>query len=316
MSTVAPINVTATVTSGTATATGVTGLGKNERNFLSQVIAWPAPNEPGYGNLHFMMPSKKDPKTKIMTGWPFRDVATFVQRAAWALSTDNIKDMFFCTSLQSQSGKNSKGNPKAVRGAMLALNQKSIWIDMDVGPNDPKKYGTVNEALAAILMFQETVGLPAPSTIVFSGGGIHVYWISKAPLTSAEWAPYASGLKSLLLANGVKCDSGLTTDIARILRVPGTFNHKYDPPKPVRLSPSPSRFMISRSSYRSSKRSLVRQPHQVKLNLGKVFSPREQTSIASRAARCSRSRAQISTRVSSVRKSCSRPNRSSVSAAS
>ena len=34
-------------------------------------------------------------------------------------------------------------------------------------------------------------------------------------------------------------DPGLTTDIARILRMPGTFNHKYDPPKPVELSPLP-----------------------------------------------------------------------------
>ena len=43
----------------------------------------------------------------------------------------------------------------------------------------------------------------------------------------------------MLLANNVKCDAGLTTDIARILRMPGTFNHKYDPPKPVELSPLP-----------------------------------------------------------------------------
>src|SRR5206468_4285523 len=32
-----------------------------------------------------------------------------------------------------------------------------------------------------------------------------------------------------------KCDSGLTTDSARILRIPGTLNHKYDPPRPVQL---------------------------------------------------------------------------------
>src|SRR6202011_2572331 len=78
-----------------------------------------------------------------------------------------------------------------------------------------------------------------PSAIVFSGGGIHVYWISKDALSPAEWQPYASGLKKLLLCHAIKCDSGLTTDIARVLRVPGTLNHKYDPPKPVQLSPLP-----------------------------------------------------------------------------
>jgi hypothetical protein len=53
------------------------------------------------------------------------------------------------------------------------------------------------------------------------------------------WLPYARGLKQLLLANGIKCDTGLTTDCARILRVPGTLNHKYDPPAPLTLAPLP-----------------------------------------------------------------------------
>jgi hypothetical protein len=74
---------------------------------------------------------------------------------------------------------------------------------------------------------------------VFSGGGIHIYWINKDPLTPQEWYPYADGLKQLLLANNIKCDSGLTTDSARILRVPGTLNYKYDPPRPVELAPGP-----------------------------------------------------------------------------
>lgn len=208
--------------------------------FMAQVVAWPGvPTDPGYVNLHYSMVDKRNPGgKKIVTGWPTRDVGSFIQKAAWALSTNYIKDLWFCTSLQGQAGKNSKGNPKALRGAALAVSQKSLWIDMDVGP-DPKKYATVQEALAAVLAFQHAVGLPKPSAIVFSGNGVHVYWISKVPLAPADWAQYASGLRSLLLANTVKCDSGLTTDIARILRVPGTLNHKTEPPKPVQLSPTP-----------------------------------------------------------------------------
>lgn len=61
------------------------------------------------------------------------------------------------------------------------------------------------------------------------------YWIASQPLTPAKWRPYAEGLKALLLQEGVKCDAGLTTDDVRILRVPGTMNHKYDPPRPVVL---------------------------------------------------------------------------------
>jgi predicted P-loop ATPase len=212
--------------------------------FMANVVAWPAsPQDAGFVNLHYSMVNPgPDAKTKPLLkgmGWPFKSVDEFVGRASWLNTMNNFKDAWFCTSLQKAMKQNTKGKPKAVRFAANALAQKSIWVDIDVGPDDPKKYATVEEALAAILLFQKTVGLPPPSAIVFSGGGIHVYWISKTALTPEQWGPYASGLRNLLLANAVKCDSGLTTDIARILRVPGTFNHKYDPPKPVQLSPLP-----------------------------------------------------------------------------
>jgi hypothetical protein len=79
------------------------------------------------------------------------------------------------------------------------------------------------------------VNLPPPSAIVYSGGGLHVYWTSKDDLAFADWFPYADGLKQLLLANNILCDAGLTTDASRILRVPGTLNYKYDPPTEVKL---------------------------------------------------------------------------------
>jgi hypothetical protein len=79
------------------------------------------------------------------------------------------------------------------------------------------------------------VGLPMPTAVVNSGGGLHVYWISNIPLSPDEWRPYAEGLKQLLIAEDIKCDYGLTTDDVRILRVPGTLNHKYNPPRPVQL---------------------------------------------------------------------------------
>ena len=210
--------------------------------FMANVVAWPGPDEPGYVNLHYSMPDLKIPgRLAKGMGWPYRDIDDFVKRVGWMLTVpDKFKDQWFCTSLQSSSGKNKRGNPKASRLAQNALKQKSIWIDCDVGntPDKPgKHYDTVEEALRAILDFQVKVGLPPPSAIVFSGGGIHVYWISKDPMEPKEWLSYAGGLKQLLLANNIKCDTGLTTDIARILRVPGTFNYKYNPPKPVTLAP-------------------------------------------------------------------------------
>ena len=121
---------------------------------------------------------------------------------------------------------------------MDALLQKSVWVDLDVG-NDPKKYPTQSDAYNAIVAFAKAVGLPRPSAMVNCGVGLHVYWISKTPLTPQQWQPYASGLRNILLANNIKFDTTCTTDIARILRMPGTFNYKTDPPLPVELLPLP-----------------------------------------------------------------------------
>lgn len=208
---------------------------------MAAVTPWPSSsNDDGWVNLHFSFPNKANPKELIKKGgWPFKTIEAFVSRVNFALErSTQFKDMWFCTSLQSKAGVNSKGKPKAERKKANAMGLKAIWVDIDVD-DDPKHYHTVNEALTAILTFQVKVGLPAPSAIVFSGGGIHVYWISRDTLTPQEWHPYADGLKQLLLANNIKCDAGLTTDSARILRIPGTLNYKYDPPKPVDLAPGP-----------------------------------------------------------------------------
>ena len=111
---------------------------------------------------------------------------------------------------------------------------KAIWVDIDVGP-DPKKYATLEEAVKAILTFQQWRDFhkSAPWWRLVAGS-MRTGSAYKA-LTPTEWHGYAAGLKALLLQHGVKCDAGLTTDVARILRVPGTFNHKTNPPRPVQL---------------------------------------------------------------------------------
>ena len=43
----------------------------------------------------------------------------------------------------------------------------------------------------------------------------------------------ADALKTAAKNSSLKLDAGVTSDISRILRVPGTTNYKYDPPRPV-----------------------------------------------------------------------------------
>jgi Virulence-associated protein E len=204
--------------------------------FMAIVVPWPkSAADPGYVNLHFSsVNSRPGGKDKFVGGWPFQSVDQFVRRAAWIESTTQFKDVWFCTSLQTQMGTNTKGKPKAKRCAQNALALKAIWIDLDVGP-EAKKYPTVEEALKEVLVFQEQVGLPMPSAVVLSESGLHVYWISEMALPPAIWAQFARGLRAKIAEAALKCDAGLTTDSARLLRVPGTLNHKTNPPKRVAL---------------------------------------------------------------------------------
>lgn len=217
---------------------------------MEQVVVWPGVNDPGWINLHCHLkngnPAIKGGKDFVI-GWPFKTVDELMSRAVRVQGSAQFFDCWFCTSQQRTHDTSSKtGKPKAKRHHSNATWLKALWVDVDVKPKPATwdaehpgepwtHYETVKEAWGALAAFRTRVGLPYPSAVVNSGGGLHVYWISDAPLTPADWRPYAEGLKGLLLREGVKCDTGLTTDDVRILRIPGTLNHKYSPPRPVNL---------------------------------------------------------------------------------
>lgn len=109
-----------------------------------------------------------------------------------------------------------------------------VWLDIDIAheahkaSNYPK---TVEEALDIIKEFP----LP-PTIVVFSGYGLHVYWLFKEPwvLETPEErqvaqqcsADFQKTMQSIFKRKGYKIDN--TSDLARVLRVPGTLNHKMD----------------------------------------------------------------------------------------
>jgi Virulence-associated protein E-like domain len=235
--------IVTSTTSGGGLATAV----ENNLKFLEQVVVWPGKGLPGWINLHCHLknddPAQNQGKPFVI-GWPFKTARDLVSRAHWLQNTGGqFFDAWYCTSQQSECTQTRAGKPKAVRLHKNATWLKAIWVDVDVGNKiDPatgkpetKHYDTAAEAWAAVSAWRKKAGLPEPSAVINSGGGLHVYWISTDPLSPFDWRPYAEGLKALLLNEGVKCDAGLTTDDVRILRVPGTFNHKYDPPRPVVL---------------------------------------------------------------------------------
>lgn len=202
-------------------------MGASVRDFLRRVVPWPN-GGPGFINAHY-----RGPRFSGMGGRPFDDLDQFMAYAiAWGNQNPSwVTDMYYCLSLQKDTGgAGQNGRIKAARSRQAALKLNAAWIDVD----GYKEYPTKEAASKAIGAFIKAAGLPPPTAIVDSGGGWHVYWISDRELTYEEWLPFAYGLWEKVQQHGLKADN-VTTDAARILRVPGTFNHKQLPPRPVVL---------------------------------------------------------------------------------
>lgn len=119
---------------------------------------------------------------------------------------------------------------------------KAFWLDIDCGeakaqvdPNTGRPDGYIDQAtgLAALKDFCKVVGLPKP-TLVSSGGGIHAYWPLEEEITRAEWEIVAARLQEVCRTQNFYVDDKVF-EVARILRVPGTYNFKQETPRPVTI---------------------------------------------------------------------------------
>ena len=168
------------------------------------------------------------------------DIAKGVANHSWFQSKRDMLDaeilsnplgeVYYATATFKEAGSQFQG-----RKAENTLALRAFRLDADVDwkfaasltdKRDPKKYLNKEDALTAIDGFYLRVGLPRP-LIVDSGNGYHCYW----PLT--EDAPCDKRLKAILetlksayQSLGYLFDDAVTTDFARVLRLPGTFNGK------------------------------------------------------------------------------------------
>jgi hypothetical protein len=120
------------------------------------------------------------------------------------------------------------------------LGLKAFWLDVDCGPSKaepnpktgrPDGYVDQKAGLRALMTFCKTVGLPPP-TLVSSGGGIHAYWPLEREVSRSDWEAVAERFKDVCRAQNFYVDNAVF-EVARILRVPGTFNFKEEEPRPV-----------------------------------------------------------------------------------
>ena len=116
------------------------------------------------------------------------------------------------------------------------LGLKCIWLDIDCGEGKEEKgLGYVDQAagLEKLQQFCNLVGLPKP-IVVNSGRGLHVYWPFTETVTREQWEPVASRLSELCKTHEFIVDASVF-EVARILRIPGTFNFKGDEPLEVEV---------------------------------------------------------------------------------
>jgi len=106
------------------------------------------------------------------------------------------------------------------KGASVVSRTSVLWADFDA-----KAYPGGAKAQAFYALGKVS---PAPHIIVDSGHGYHAYWLLDQQIAFA-WA--ARIMKGIAMATG----ADRVYDQARILRVPGTHNHKDTDPSLVRV---------------------------------------------------------------------------------
>ncbi|MGD0276943.1 MAG: AAA family ATPase, partial [Syntrophales bacterium] len=98
----------------------------------------------------------------------------------------------------------------------------AVWIDYDFKDGSEKD------------LFEKLMGFPLKQSIIIrSGHGCHIYWLLKKPGTPGEIKRVENINRSLARHFNGDLQSA---EAAHLLRLPGTKNYKYNPPKDVMLA--------------------------------------------------------------------------------
>jgi len=144
-------------------------------------------------------------------------------------------DVYFGVGLQKQKQNSSQ------RGKVSDVTAiPGLWLDIDCqgGTHKAENLPTVDEARQLLTGFPLT-----PSIVVHSGGGLHAYWLfselwifeddTDRTKAAALTERFQRAFITMAASHDWKMDN--TSDLARVLRVPGTYNRKTGQPVPVKL---------------------------------------------------------------------------------
>lgn len=182
-----------------------------------------------YFFLIWTMPDKR-------SRW-FRTSENGIRSASETIDSLNANDVYLGVGLASQS-YGSRQRVSSLETAGIA----GLWADIDHESPGAHKKPNLPPTMTAAKDFL-LAAAPEPTVLVHSGNGLQAWWLFDRPWifrSSQEQAAAADlakrwtdSLRSKARDNGWDVDA--THDLARVMRVPGTNNHKTDPPKPVEL---------------------------------------------------------------------------------
>ncbi len=160
--------------------------------------------------------------------------------ASAAARLDASTDVYIGASLQAASAQ----RPHARGTAETTVVVPGVWADLDIaGPGKRKTYAPSVEVLLAHLEHRIE---QRPSILLLTGGGLHAWWLFDEPRlitcedTRREAAAlvrrWQTRLRDVLAEKGWALDA--TYDLARVMRLPGTHNHKpeHQPPFLIRTA--------------------------------------------------------------------------------
>ena len=211
------------------------------RRFLAKAVPWPV-NGDGYINIIW---SEKKPGTEqpIWSGRACRTLDEAVGALTWITKKQGKREIYVCMSSQRTAQEKSQPQRSQVPSADPQPAKRASRSSLSTSTSISRVASTAttrpDDAINAIAGFLKASGLPKPSMIVKSGGGLHIYFTLPRPLSREEWQPLAHALAEAGKRHGLKADWQVTTDSARILRIPGTTNNKQDVPRPVTLAAIP-----------------------------------------------------------------------------
>lgn len=198
------------------------------REWLERLYA----SSPGYFSITPFLKGKGTPESSSWLSTSQSDL----DKAARAIERAKDKANLYLSIGTHESPQRTRG------GESTVVSIPGLWADLDIGELGHKPASLPNppDEETALSIVE---GLPEPSMLMHSGGGLQAIWLFQSPWVFDSNADRTEAKRvvqewgNLLEEKGrlLEFHVDKVADLARILRVPGSLNHKENQVRPVAI---------------------------------------------------------------------------------